>query len=156
MIKRTIIAALVVLATPFVVLLILRLTSRKPANVGVPTMKLAPCPSKDNCVCSQDEGESRIDPLPLGVNPNRTWIALREMVRNGERMTLVVDEPFYLHVESRTAVFGFVDDLEFVRDSDARVIHVRSAARSGKYDFNANRRRIERIRMELARVATPQ
>ena len=156
MIKRTIIAALVVLATPFVVLLILRLTSKKPANVGVPTTKLAPCPSKDNCVCSQDEGESHIDPLPLGVNPNQTWMALREMVRNGERMKLVVDDPKYLHVESRTAVFGFVDDLEFVRDDAAGVIHVRAAARSGKYDFNVNRRRIERIRTELAKVANPQ
>ena|SRR5436190_711053 len=153
MIRRTVIGALLVLAVPFVVLLVLRFTSRKPANVGIPTSKLAPCPSPSNCVCSQCEGESHIDPLPLGVNRNRTWRVLREMVRNGERMTLVVDDPEYLHVESRSQVFGFVDDLEFVRNDAENVIHVRAAARSGKYDFNVNRRRIDRIRAELEKMA---
>jgi uncharacterized protein (DUF1499 family) len=64
-------------------------------------------------------------------------------------MTLVVNDPAYLHVESRSAVFGFIDDLEFVRDDADNVIHVRAAARSGKYDFNVNRQLIEKIRDKL-------
>jgi uncharacterized protein (DUF1499 family) len=147
-----VIGALLVLAVPFAALATLSLTARKPDGVGVPTDKLAPCPSPDNCVCSQDDGPSRIEPLPLGINPDRTWNALRQMLRTGERMTLVVDAPRYLHVESRTKLFRFIDDLEFVRDDAAGVIHVRSAARSGKYDMNANRRRMDRIRTELARA----
>ena len=142
-----------VLAIPFVGLAFLSLFARKPANVGIPTTKLAPCPSKDNCVCSQDVGAgSFIEPFPLGVDPGRTWNALRQMLRTGERMKLVVDEPNYLHVESHTTIYRFVDDMEFVRDSASNVIHVRASARSGKYDMSANRRRIDRIRSELARV----
>jgi len=152
MIRRWVVAVLLVLAVPFVTLLTMSLTARKPANVGRPTAKLAPCPSANNCVCSQDEGASHVDPYPMGPNAERAWFTLREMLRKGERIRLVVDAPNYLHLEHRSAVFGFVDDLEFVRDDSAGVIHVRAAARSGKYDLGANRRLIDRIRESLAKL----
>src|SRR5262245_24522683 len=113
MIKRWIFGAVVVLAIPFVGLALLSLFSKKPSNVGVPTTKLAPCPSKNNCVCSQDSGESRIDPIPLAASPDQTWRALKELIRNDPSMRLIVDRPEYLHVECRTALFRFVDDMEF-------------------------------------------
>ena len=45
-----------------------------------------------------------------------------------------------------SARFRFVDDLEFYLDRLEKKIHVRSASRVGKYDFGANRRRVEAIR----------
>ena len=156
MIRRWVAAVFLVLAVPFVTLLAMTLTAKKPANVGRPTATLSPCPSANNCVCSQDDGASHIDPLPLGQNAERAWITVREMLRKGERMRLVVDAANYLHIEHRSAVFGFVDDLEFVRDDAAGVIHVRAAARSGKYDFGANRQMVDRIRESLAKsLQTP-
>ena len=154
MINRWILGAVAVLAVPLVGLALLSLIAKKPANVGVPTAKLAPCLSKNNCVCSQDSGESRIDTIPLASIPNQTWRALKEMTRNDPSMRLVVDRPEYLHVECRTALFRFVDDLEFVKDDVAKVVHVRSGARSGSHDMGANRKRVEAIRAELARVTT--
>jgi uncharacterized protein (DUF1499 family) len=48
-------------------------------------------------------------------------------------------------VEFRSALFRFVDDVEFVLDDSARVIHFRSASRAGYYDFGVNRRRMQEI-----------
>jgi uncharacterized protein (DUF1499 family) len=44
---------------------------------------------------------------------------------------------------------GFVDDVEFYLDADAKVIHVRSASRLGQSDLGVNRKRIETIRAKL-------
>jgi uncharacterized protein (DUF1499 family) len=63
--------------------------------------------------------------------------------------TLVTQRPGYLHAECRTKWMGFVDDVEFLLDPAARVIHVRSASRLGRRDFGTNRERIEAIRAAL-------
>jgi uncharacterized protein (DUF1499 family) len=58
----------------------------------------------------------------------------------------VTDTDTYLRVECMCAILRFVDDVEFYFDGNARVIHVRSASRLGKYDFSVNRKRVETIR----------
>jgi uncharacterized protein (DUF1499 family) len=63
-----------------------------------------------------------------------------------ERSTLVQVDPDYIHAEFRSGVFSFVDDVEFLFDDGAKLIHFRSAARMGSYDFNVNRNRMEDIR----------
>jgi len=45
---------------------------------------------------------------------------------------------------------GFVDDVEFLLDEKAGVIHVRSASRLGRSDFGVNRDRVETIRRQIA------
>lgn len=70
---------------------------------------------------------------------------LVSIVREMKRATIVSATPSYLHVEFRSALFRFVDDLEFVLDDPARVIHFRSASRTGYYDFGVNRRRMKEI-----------
>ena len=52
----------------------------------------------------------------------------------------------YLHAEFKSAVFRFVDDVEFFADEGAGVIQVRSAARVGNSDLGVNRKRLETIR----------
>jgi uncharacterized protein (DUF1499 family) len=59
---------------------------------------------------------------------------------------LVATQDNYLRAEFRSAIFRFVDDVEFLFSEDQPVIHVRSASRAGYYDFGVNRRRIEDIR----------
>ncbi|MDI9554865.1 MAG: DUF1499 domain-containing protein, partial [Pseudomonadota bacterium] len=46
--------------------------------------------------------------------------------------------------------FRFVDDVEFLFDDAAKLIHVRSASRVGVYDFEVNRNRVEDIRRRFA------
>jgi uncharacterized protein (DUF1499 family) len=63
-----------------------------------------------------------------------------------KRAKVVTAEVRYLHVEFTSAVFRFVDDAEFFIDDAQKLIHMRSAARLGYYDFGVNRKRLETIR----------
>ncbi|MBD0265996.1 MAG: DUF1499 domain-containing protein, partial [Tolypothrix sp. Co-bin9] len=58
----------------------------------------------------------------------------------------------YLYAEFKSALMGFVDDVEFYLDPKAKVIQVRSASRLGQSDLGVNRKRIETIRAKLAEV----
>ena len=60
------------------------------------------------------------------------------------RCTIINADPGYLHAEFRSGLFGFVDDVYFVFD-DARLIDDRFASRTGHYDFDVNRKRMEEI-----------
>ena len=50
----------------------------------------------------------------------------------------------------RTAFFRFTDDVEFRLDTEAGLIHVRSASRAGYGDVGLNRQRVEEIRAAFA------
>ena len=62
----------------------------------------------------------------------------------------------YLHALARSPK-GYIDDVEFLAAPAEKAIHLRSAARSGVFDFGVNRRRIRRVkrmfRAEMARRA---
>lgn len=66
------------------------------------------------------------------------------------RVSVVEDNGNYLKVEVRSALFSFVDDVEFEFDDEAKLIHFRSASRIGYYDFGVNRRRMETIIKEFS------
>ena len=59
------------------------------------------------------------------------------------------DTGAYLHVEFTSAIFRFVDDVEFLFDAGSGTIHMRSASRAGYSDFGVNRRRMEAIRSQF-------
>lgn len=65
------------------------------------------------------------------------------------RATVIKQEGNYLHVEFRSRVFRFVDDLEFVLDDTNKLIHFRSAARLGQSDMGVNRKRMTEISEKL-------
>jgi len=115
--------------------------------------RLAPCPATPNCVCSAappDDARHHVEPLPATGDPAAAFARARAAALALPRTTLVVDEPGYLRVECRSAIFRFIDDLELMLDADAHVIHVRSASRLGRSDFGVNRARVERLRPALA------
>jgi uncharacterized protein (DUF1499 family) len=116
-------------------------------TTGLADGKLRPCPDKPNCVCTQDTAERhRIEPLHYTGTQEETREKLLMVVRHIAQSTLVKADPDYIHVEFRSSFFEFVDDVEFLFDDAAKLIHFRSAARTGYYDFNVNRKRMEEIR----------
>jgi uncharacterized protein (DUF1499 family) len=118
--------------------------------LGVRDGRLAPCPDRPNCVASDAADPARrVEPLVLAASPAAAWEALRALLRSRPDVTVKVDEADYLRAEFRSAVFGFVDDVEFHLRRGGGVIAVRSASRVGYYDFGANRARIEAVRGEL-------
>ena len=68
------------------------------------------------------------------------------------RVTIVSERADYLHVEFRSALFRFVDDVEFFVVPSEQAIHFRSASRVGHGDLGVNRRRMELIRQRFAEV----
>lgn len=111
-------------------------------------LRLPQCPVSPNCVCSQDEREShRVDPLPLIGNLDDCLASLWQLLEKMPRTRIVKKTRFYLHVECASFLFRWVDDVEFLGDSEANVIHLRSCARKGYWDLGVNRRRLGRIRL---------
>jgi uncharacterized protein (DUF1499 family) len=124
-----------------------------PADLGAKDGRLKPCPRSPNCVSSQAERADEthaIAPLAFKGDPAGAWRALRDLVAGWERAKVVAEHDGYLRAEFATRVMGFVDDVEFLLDPGARVIHVRSASRLGRRDFGVNRERVEAVRSRLA------
>ena len=68
------------------------------------------------------------------------------------RTRLVTEQENYWHVEFRSALFRFVDDVEFLFEPAASRIEVRSASRTGYSDFGVNRKLVDEIRRLLKGV----
>jgi uncharacterized protein (DUF1499 family) len=134
-----------------VALALLSLLAKRPANLGVTAGRLAPCPSSPNCVCSQDADDAHhVEPLSFEGSPQEALARLKEVLASWPRTTVVTETEGYVHAECRSRLFRFVDDVEFLLDPQAKVIHVRSASRAGKGDLGVNRRRVEALRRAFA------
>lgn len=115
---------------------------------------LAPCPDSPNCVSTKSKDPDRaMTPLPYIKSGKESMDRLVDIVRKMKRATIVSATPSYLHVEFRSALFRFVDDVEFVQEDSARLIHFRSASRTGYYDFGVNRKRMKEISDRYLRSA---
>jgi uncharacterized protein (DUF1499 family) len=124
--------------------------SRRPPLLGPQQGRLRPCPDTPNCVCTHDADHSDgMAALDAHGHPLELMNRLRILLRSSSGVRIVADEGLYLHAEFRTPVLRFIDDVEFLADETAGVIHVRSASRVGYSDFGTNRRRIEWIRRQL-------
>jgi len=119
----------------------------RPSHLGVKGGLLAPCPATPNCVSSQSaDRDHAISPLQYRDDTADAIMELKKVIRTMKRTEIVVATDTYLHAEFTSAVFRFVDDVEFLCDDRARLIHVRSASRVGRSDSGVNRKRVEEIR----------
>ena len=117
------------------------------AHAAAGSNRLAPCPDTPNCVSSQSPDPARyIEPLRYTGNLADAKQKLIDLLENSKRSRLISVETDYIHAEFRSLIFNFVDDVEFYFSSADCIIHVRSASRTGYYDFGVNRRRVERLR----------
>jgi uncharacterized protein (DUF1499 family) len=127
-------------------MLIIGCTGVPPVNLGVKDGKLAPCPSSPNCVSSQStDREHAVDPLVFRGTVAEAHAAIKKILLSMNRSRIVTETDNYIHAEFTSAVFRFVDDVEFWFDGRAKVIHIRSAARLGYSDLGVNRKRVEDI-----------
>jgi uncharacterized protein (DUF1499 family) len=74
---------------------------------------------------------------------------LTEILKSMRRTKVVTLKDDYIHAECTSAVFRYVDDVEFYFDDAEKVIHFRSSSRMGYYDAGVNRRRMEHIREQF-------
>lgn len=126
----------------------------RPGNLGVKDGRLAPCKRTPNCASSQADADKDaghyIAPIRITGSPHGVRAALKSLLQSMPRVSLVAEKENYLYAEFASSTMGFVDDVEFLLDEKAGVIHVRSASRLGRSDFGVNRDRIETIRSRIA------
>ena len=117
----------------------------RPDNLGVKDGRFTACKPTPNCVSSQADPadqEHYIAPIAYGG----TMQELRRAVESMTRATVIREEGNYLYAEYKSALMGYVDDVELLLDESARLVHVRSASRLGRSDFGVNRKRVEELR----------
>lgn len=125
----------------------------RPDYLGAKDGRLARCKRSPNCVSSQadaSDAEHYIAPIAFQGSAEAAMAAVRKAVQAMPRATVVRSEAGYLYAEFRSRLMGFVDDVEFLFDPAAGLIHVRSASRLGRRDFGVNRERIETLRGAIA------
>ena len=81
-------------------------------------------------------------PIPWGGSASEGLDRLVAVVQSLPRTQLITRSDDYMHVEFRSALFRFVDDVEFWVDVENEQIHFRSASRVGYSDLGANRKRM--------------
>jgi len=117
----------------------------RPDNLGVKDGRFAACKTTPNCVSSQADpadGEHYIAPIAF----SGTMHELRRAVESMTRATVIREEGHYIYAEYKSALMGYLDDVELLLDEKARLVHARSASRLGRSDFGVNRKRIEELR----------
>jgi len=132
-------------------LLMVGCSGTRPSTLGVKEGRLAPCPNSPNCVSTQSADEKhRIDPIAYTTSTEEARKRLEKIVRAMPRTKVVRLEEDYMHLECRSKLFRFVDDVEFWFDDANKVIHCRSASRKGYSDLGVNRKRVEQIREQFS------
>jgi len=131
------------------------LAGTKPNNFGMATGQLLACPGTSNCVNSKSlDAEHKITPLTYTSSAEDAFNTLKTVVQSFKQSAIAQETDNYLYAEFTIPVVGFVDDVEFLLDKDAQVIHVRSASRLGESDLGVNRKRIETIRAKFNQLQT--
>ena len=149
--KRILVSLAVVIVLIVGALAMMSIFSRKPTNLGVTDGRLAVCPASPNCVSTQaDDAEHRMQPVSFAGSADEAMQRIKAVVATMPRTKIVTAGDNYLHVEFRSALFRFVDDVEFLIDPDEQLVHFRSASRVGYSDIGANRRRMEQIRKAVS------
>lgn len=118
---------------------------RRP-QLGTVEGRLRPCPAKPNCVCS-DGGDEQHGVEPFAVTESDDPLErIKQVMADLPGAELIDEGDGYLRYECVSPLLHYVDDVEFLLDRDAGVIHVRSASRVGHSDLGANRRRVDEVR----------
>jgi len=122
-------------------------------TLGVNNGALLPCPKSPNCVNSQAADEEHfIEPLHYTGTQEEARNRLVKIIESEKRAKILTVQENYVLAEFTSALFRFVDDVEFYfpeKQANQAVVHVRSASRVGYSDLGVNRKRIEQIRSKF-------
>lgn len=129
-------------------------------SLGVRDGKLKPPSKTPNSVSSQAAlwpdypqlSYAAIEPLRYSGDAAVAMQRLVNVLHKLPRTRVVIQEPDYIYAQCSTAWLHFTDDVEFLLDARASVIHLRSSSRLGRRDFGVNRARVEAIRTQFAAV----
>ena len=128
-------------------------TGTRPADIGVNNNRLTPCPESPNCVSSFEDNKDETHYIKAyainNATQEATWNLLQSIIKKNDSAEIINADKSYIYAEFTSGVMRFVDDTEFLLDTENKLIHLRSASRLGYRDFGVNRERIEAIRVAL-------
>lgn len=125
----------------------------RPSTLGLKDGKLSGPKQTPNSVVSDSVATTHpayIAPIVFTGDAKLAMTKLTAIVKAMEGATLVTIEDAYLCAEFKSKTMRYTDDFEARVDAGTNVIHVRSASRLGKRDFDVNRQRVETIRAKFA------
>ena len=126
----------------------------QPVTLANPGQAIWPCPNTPNCVSTEaTDRRHAMSPLPFRGSAEAAQESARSALLQEPRTRLVVERPGYLRVEARSRLLRFVDDVEVVVDSAAKVVRFRSASRLGRSDLGVNRARMQRFSRRFLEAA---
>lgn len=128
-------------------------TTAMKRSPGLSKGKLQKCPSSPNCVCSEYRQDKKHYTEPISFNDTYN----PDMVI-GKAKTVILEmggeiksmEEMYMAAIFKSSVFRFIDDFEVRIDMGKRLLHIRSASRTGYSDLGVNRRRVKRFKKKFA------
>lgn len=134
----------------FIWFLFLAYQSKTAPKLGLVNGQLAVCIQSSNCVNSAEAG---LEPITFTDAPARAWINMRQTL-DVLGATVEQHTDNYLWATFSSPLFGYVDDVELLMETDEQRFQIRSASRVGRSDFNANRNRVAVIRDHFAQISS--
>jgi len=150
-----VLAVLIFIALPLIVWILGQLeffAGPRPKNLGPrdgllrPPMKGWPNVVSSQAGLHEHEPHHLIAPLSYTGSGQYAMEKLLRILKGMRGVVVVTAEPNYIHAEFKSLLLNMVDDMEFLLDESASVIHMRSGSRLNRKDFGANRARLETIR----------
>ena len=87
-----------------------------------------------------------IEPITYQGSKEEAIKKMHNIIKSMRRTELLESKEKYFRYQFTTLLLRFQDDVEFLYDDDAKLIHFRSQSRVGGFDWGTNRRRMEKIR----------
>ncbi|MBC7600226.1 MAG: DUF1499 domain-containing protein [Polaromonas sp.] len=138
-------------------------SGKPPDDLGARGGRLKPPAQTPNSVSSQaslypdhpQRFNAGVPPIAYTGDAQQAMARLTVLLEKTPGCVLVTREPGYLYTQWTTRRLKFTDDVEFLLDPVASVIHVRSASRLGSNDLGVNRLRVEALRARFALSMVP-
>ena len=112
--------------------------------------QLQPCPESPNCVSTQTQQKSKqMDPIPFALDLKEAIKIIKGVVESLSNTHLEKESLNYLHYTFKSKIFRFIDDVEFLIDAGQKLIHFRSASRTGYSDMGVNKKRMTEIKKAI-------
>ncbi|MEL7004296.1 MAG: DUF1499 domain-containing protein [Bacteroidota bacterium] len=114
---------------------------------------LKECPSSPNCVSSVTSSDKHyMAPFNYTGALDDAIQKIKKVLSQETRVKITLEDKNYIRSEFKIALFGFIDDVEFLIDNEDKKIHFRSASRVGYSDLGVNKKRMIRIKHALEKL----
>ena len=117
------------------------------ANTPMKSTRFAACPDSPNCVSSlASDPAHKVNPITYSGSSQDAFKRFKAILLEMPGTRLVTGNKDYIHLEFHSRFLDFVDDVEAQLNVSENTIEIRSASRTGYWDFGANKKRVELIR----------